>query len=219
MCNNWRAHVWIRWNSSSFFFFFLNWNTVALQCCRASALQQSESAAHIHLPLFFGSPFHLSPYRALSREFPVLYIRISFVICFLHSINSIYMSIPSSQCIPPFPPWCPYICSLCLCLCFCLANKITYTIFLGSTYIYVNIWYLFFFEMPHLNFSVSPFDGQTGSGVTVYWYLCSVVSRDRKGFSPGQSQQFYWWEALLLDFYNYSSQHWNCFYTKSDLGL
>ena len=41
------------------------------------------------------------------------------------------MSIPISQFIPPssIPPWCPYICSLCLCLYFCFANKMIYTIF------------------------------------------------------------------------------------------
>ena len=35
----------------------------------------------------------------------------------------------------PFPPWYPYIFSLCLCLYFCFANKIIYTIFLDPIYI------------------------------------------------------------------------------------
>ena len=43
-----------------------------------------------------------------------------------------YKPIPISQFIPlPFPPWCPYIYSLCLCLYFSFANKIIYTIFSG----------------------------------------------------------------------------------------
>ena len=41
----------------------------------------------------------------------------------------------------PFPPWYPYICSLCLCLYFCFANKIIYTIFLDSMYVH---WYKIF---------------------------------------------------------------------------
>ena len=33
--------------------------------------------------------------------FPELYSRFSLVICFIYSINSVYMSIPISQFIPP----------------------------------------------------------------------------------------------------------------------
>ena len=63
---------------------------------------------------------HLGHHRALS----FLYSRFSLVICFLYSINSVYMSMPVSQFFPPHPsPWYPYICSLCLCLYFCFANK------------------------------------------------------------------------------------------------
>ena len=41
---------------------------------------------------------------------------------FIHSINSVYMSIPISPSIPhpSFPLQCPCICSLYPCLCFCL---------------------------------------------------------------------------------------------------
>ena len=41
-------------------------------------------------------------------------------IYFIHSINSVHVSTPISQILPPhlFPPWYPYICSLHLCLYF-----------------------------------------------------------------------------------------------------
>ena len=49
----------------------------------------------------------------------------------MHSINSVYMSIPVSQFNPhtPLPPWRPYVCCLRLCLYFCFVNKIIYTNF------------------------------------------------------------------------------------------
>ena len=57
-----------------------------------------------------------------------------------------YMLIPLSQFIPPpFPSWCPHVCSLCLCLYSCFANKFPYTIFsLDSIYICIDIRCLFF---------------------------------------------------------------------------
>ena len=57
--------------------------------------------------------------------FPKLYSRMSLVIYFTHSTNSIYVSIPISQStpLPTFPPWSSYICSLCPCLYFCFINK------------------------------------------------------------------------------------------------
>ena len=55
-----------------------------------------------------------------------------FPIYFIHSINSVYKSIPISEFIPTLLPlWYPCICSLHLCLYFCFANKIIYDIFLG----------------------------------------------------------------------------------------
>ena len=61
--------------------------------------------------------------------------QISLVFYFIHRINSVYKSLPIFQFIPsPFPPWYPYVCSLCLCLYFCFANKFICTIFLNSTY-------------------------------------------------------------------------------------
>ena len=50
----------------------------------------------------------------------MLYSRFSLFIYFIHSINSVCISIPISQFIFPHPPWYPYICSLCPCLYFCL---------------------------------------------------------------------------------------------------
>ena len=87
---------------------------------------------------FFGFPSYLGHYRALSRVH-VLYSRFSLVICFIHSISSVYMSIPISQVIPPifsFSSRYPYVCSLYLSL-FLLC--IIYTSF-PIPYICVNIY-------------------------------------------------------------------------------
>ena len=65
-------------------------------------------------------------------EFPELYSRVSLV--------TYFMSIPISQFMPPTSsPLGVHVYSLHLCLYFCFANKIIYTIFLYSTY----MWYLF----------------------------------------------------------------------------
>ena len=59
------------------------------------------------------------------------------LINFIHSVNSVYMSVSVSQFTPvSLPPWCPYVCSLLLCLYFCFANNIIYIIFLDSTYMH-----------------------------------------------------------------------------------
>ena len=80
-------------------------------------------------PLPFGFPFHVGHHRALSRV-PELYSMFSLIIYFIHSLNSVYASIPISQFLPPsLPTWCPYICSLPLCHYSSFANKITSTIF------------------------------------------------------------------------------------------
>ena len=67
----------------------------------------------------------------------VLYSRFSLDIYFIHSINSVYMSIPISQFIPlsPFPLGIHmFVCSLSLCLYFCFTDRFICTIFLDSTY-------------------------------------------------------------------------------------
>ena len=51
-------------------------------------------------PLIFVFASYLGQHRALSLV-PVLYSRFSLVTYFLHSIDSIYMSVPISQFIPP----------------------------------------------------------------------------------------------------------------------
>ena len=70
-------------------------------------------------------------------EFPGLHSRFPLVIYFIHSINSVYMSIPVSQFLPQHPApssWYSYICSLPLCLYFWFTNMIIYTVFLDSMY-------------------------------------------------------------------------------------
>ena len=67
-----------------------------------SALQQRESAIHIRISPHFWISF---PFRSpQSTEFPVLYSRFSLVTYFIHSINSVYMSVPISHFIPPPRP-------------------------------------------------------------------------------------------------------------------
>ena len=109
---------------SVFLFFFSISITVQLfYNVLVSTVQQSESIIFIHMPPLFWISF---PFRSPQRtEFPVLHSRFSLVICFIHGINSVQMSIPVSRVIlPPFPTWYPCVCSLCLCLYFCFVNKI-----------------------------------------------------------------------------------------------
>ena len=73
-------------------------------------------------------------YRARSHQLSILYIASRVYRCQSQS--------PSSSPSPRFPPWCPYISSLCLCVCFYFENKIIYTFFLDSTYM---CWYTIFF--------------------------------------------------------------------------
>ena len=108
------------------------WNTVAVQYCVSfyrTAKWSSYMCTYTYIPSFLDFlPIWVTTEHWV--EFPVLYSRFSLVIYFIHSINSVYMSTPVSQFIPPpLPPWYPYICSLCLCLYFCFVNKIVYTNF------------------------------------------------------------------------------------------
>ena len=68
-----------------------------------SAEQQGESAVGIYISSRFWISF---PFRSpQSTEFLVLYSRFSWVIYFIHSINSVYMPIPISQFTsPPLSP-------------------------------------------------------------------------------------------------------------------
>ena len=79
------------------------WHTVLYDAVLVSAAQQSESAIHIHIAPLFSS--HLDHHRALGRvPCAIGNTRLSLVINFIHSINTVCMSIPISQFIPS-PPW------------------------------------------------------------------------------------------------------------------
>ena len=106
-----------------------------LQCMKGKGKMKS----FIHVRLL-GTPWTAAhqapPSMGFSRQehwngLPLLYSRFSLVVYFIHSINSVYTSIPTSQFHPPhlpFPTY-PYICSLRLCLYFCFANNVIYTMF------------------------------------------------------------------------------------------
>ena len=90
------------------------WRIVVLQCCvgfyhtaiwisYAYVCVYIYTHTHIYL-LLFGFPSHWGHCGA----FPVLYSRFSLVIYFIHSINSVYLSIPISQFISP-PPLSPLV--------------------------------------------------------------------------------------------------------------
>ena len=71
-------------------------------------VQQNESAIFIRLspPLWTSFPFR-SPQCI---RVPVLYSMFSLVIYFIHSSNSVFVSIPISQCLPhPRPPLSPLV--------------------------------------------------------------------------------------------------------------
>ena len=104
-----------------------------------STVQQTESVTY---PLFFGFPFCLGHHRATSRV-PVLYSRVSLVVCLIH--GGVHRSVPISQFIPPPPsPHGVHMFVLCVCLYVCFANKIIYTTFLDSTYVHYCTFVFFF---------------------------------------------------------------------------
>ena len=78
--------------------FSLNWSIVALQCCVSfSYTTKWISYIYTHITSVFGFPSHLGYHRSLS---PVLYSRLSLVICIIH--KSVYMPIPICP-TPAFP--------------------------------------------------------------------------------------------------------------------
>ena len=94
----------------------------------STAFKMNRPCIYIYTHPPFGASFPFRSLQHLVPTVPCAIERISLVIYSMHSGG--YMSIPVSQCIPPpFPPWSPYICSLCLCLYFCFANKVIYTIY------------------------------------------------------------------------------------------
>ena len=75
----------------------------------------------IYIPSLFGFSSHLGYCRALDRvPWAIQLVLMSYLLC-----TVVYMSIPITQFIPPppFPPWCPHVCSLHLCLCFCFKDR------------------------------------------------------------------------------------------------
>ena len=70
-------------------------------------VQQNESPIRKHIPSF---PGFLAVQVSTERwvEFPVLYSRSSLVVCFIHNISRVYMSVPTSQfSLSPRPPLFP----------------------------------------------------------------------------------------------------------------
>ena len=61
-------------------------------------------------------------------KFLELHSRFSLVIYFIHTLNSVYLSVPIFQihATPCFPLWYPSICSLCLCLYFYFVNLLLF---------------------------------------------------------------------------------------------
>ena len=103
-----------------------------------SAVQQSESAICIHISTLFKISSHLGHCRALSRArwaTQSVFTSYLFYTSYCTYVNP-NLQIHST---PFFPPWQPYICSLCLCLYFCFSNKFIYTIFSRFPYIYALI--------------------------------------------------------------------------------
>ena len=110
---------------------------------QASTLESvAMSSSRIYTPsLLDFLPISIQFTTDLWVEFPVLCSSFSLLICFIHSSNSVNVSIPVSQFIPPPPltAWCfLHIRSLCLRLYLCFASKIIWTVFPDSTYMFLG---------------------------------------------------------------------------------
>ena len=117
----------------SFFKFLLEYTCLTMLCQFLLYSKMNQLYIYIY-PLFFGFPSHLGHHSALSRvPCAIQYVLISYL---FYTQYQQHICVDRVSQLPPpsFPPWYPYICSLHLCLYFCFANKITYTIFLDSTY-------------------------------------------------------------------------------------
>ena len=87
---------------SLFFVFFLKfyWCIVALQCCVSFCHTAKRiSCMYTYIPSLLDFLTSQGT-KELKVAFPLLYSKVSLVIYFIHSINSVYMSIPISQFIP-----------------------------------------------------------------------------------------------------------------------
>ena len=84
--------------------FFLLVNFL-LKYCFTMYSEMNQPYLYVY-PLLSGLPSHSGRHSAL--EFPVIYSMLSLVIYFIHSSNSVFVSIPISQCLPhPRPPLSP----------------------------------------------------------------------------------------------------------------
>ena len=97
------------------------------------------------LPLTLSHPSRLLQSPSLSSE---SYSKFPLGLYFTY--GSVHVSMLLSPLFPPSPSYspCPEVCSLCLGLHCCPANRFISTIFLDSTYMCVNMWYLFFSFWP-----------------------------------------------------------------------
>ena len=91
-----------------------------------STVWQSESATCIRTSSLLGISFPFRSPQSLEQS-SLCWTVGSLVICFTHSISSVYMAIPISQFIPPASFPLVSLCLFCLCFCFCFVNKIFYS--------------------------------------------------------------------------------------------
>lgn len=106
------------------------WVYCFLNVVLVSTVQQNKSAIPIHISPFFWVFFPFRSPESMEQRFPVLCSRFSLVICFVHSINSVYMSIQSPNSSHPPSPLVTMRLFSHLCLYFCFANEIVYSIFI-----------------------------------------------------------------------------------------
>ena len=125
-----------------YFFFniiYFNWGLITLQYCIGFAIHQHESATSVHMfqswtPLPPPSPYHPSrSSQCTSPKHPVSCIEPGLVIRFIY--DTIHVSLPFSQIIPPSPSPTEskrlFYTSVSFC---CLSYRVIVTIFLNSIY-------------------------------------------------------------------------------------
>ena len=127
---------------------------------------------HTYIPSFLNFlPIQVT--TTLSRA-PCAIELVLIVTYFIHS--SVSVSIPNSQCIPLYPLWNQYICSLHLCLYFCFGNKIIYTFFLNSTCISQYMIFLFFLSDLLHSMIVSRFIHISANDMILFIFMAEEYS-------------------------------------------